>query len=106
IRSLEVGAVAQHDVLATRTFSYVDWAATEARLRAAEDTVPPVYHHDRSQSVRIQQNVGEAFGAARRAYGDALLAARAAGQKAPAPDAVQAISREFEQRIELDLDAS
>ena len=82
---LEVGAVAQHDVLATRTFSYVDWAATEARLRAAEDSVPPVYHYDRGQSVRIQQNVADAFAAARRQYGDALLAARAANQKAPSP---------------------
>jgi len=106
IRSLTVGSVAQHDVLATRTFSYVDWAATEARLRAAEDAVPPVYHHDRSQSVRTQQNVADAFSAARREYGDALLGARAEGQKAPSPDALQVISREFAQRIELDLDAA
>jgi cyclic-di-AMP phosphodiesterase PgpH len=105
-RSLEVGAVAQHDVLATRTFSYVDWAATDARLRAAEQSVPPVYHYDRGHSARIQQNVGEAFTSARRQYGEALLAARAAGLKAPSPDALQAISRDFVQRIELDLDAS
>jgi putative nucleotidyltransferase with HDIG domain len=63
---LAVGDVAAEDVLAPRTFTFVDEAATTDRRVLAAAAVRPVYDADPELLKRIESRVSQAFDMARR----------------------------------------
>lgn len=81
----EVGQVADRDVVATRSVSYVDEEATARVVQELKGATYPVFRFDASAAAKSA--------AAWKSFADAVLA------DAPAPDAPAAAIRSFSERI-------
>ena len=103
-RAYEVGEVADRDIRATTSFSYVDWDKTLERQRTADTDVLPVCDFDLTLSGRLQNRISDAFDIGRRRYADALLGAQSEGRDELSPEELSGIAREFLKVLDLSMD--
>ncbi|MFZ5475713.1 MAG: HD family phosphohydrolase [Myxococcota bacterium] len=92
------GEIADKDVVAPTTFTFLNAAATAERQREAEGHVAPVFEADLTLNKRLENRVSQAFDMARRRHGTE------SADGAPDPAALGSIRTDFVKAVELAIE--
>lgn len=98
---LNEGDVPDRDIIATKTFTFIDQETTTQRQQSAQQDVPPVFVVDSAMKQATENTVAQAFDMAR-----SRVAAAQDGKNRLSPELSAAILRDFNDALNIKLDAS